>query len=224
MFFSRPDEILALSRLSGITIFSFPSDFDYTDFIPKNILQITPQEKSTISIEEIRQLDSLVHSRQDNELFIIVHPAESLTEAAMNACLKTIESPQSNVHFIFFSKHPNLILPTIHSRAHHYSLKTAIKLDAAPNASPEQISIAKQLIAATPAQLIVLANDISKSKPDPRKQALSIIDLSIQLLYKSYFKTGDPKFLIPLARFIKAYQAIASNGHIKLQLIASLLP
>ena len=110
MFFSRPDEILALSRLSGITIFSFPSDFDYTDFIPKNILQITPQEKSTISIEEIRQLDSLVHSRQDNELFIIVHPAESLTEAAMNACLKTIESPQSNVHFIFFSKHQSAIL------------------------------------------------------------------------------------------------------------------
>lgn len=222
MFFNNPEQIERLIKNTGFSIFSFPQDFDYLPFIPKHVLPITATTP-LIPIESIREIEPIIHIKQDSPITIVVYPAENLSESAMNACLKILETPRQNIHFAFFTHHPQKLLPTIHSRAHHYSLRQSISLEAPPQANPKQLELAKQLIAATPTGLPTIINQITKDKTNSRQKTLEIIDISIQLLYKSYFKTGDKKWLLKLPRFMSAHQAIAANGHIKLQLAAALL-
>ena len=224
MFFDSPNQIPHLAAQTGVSIFSFPSSFDYSNFIPENSIHITLSDKTTISVESIRDIEHIINDKQNQDLFICIYPADSLSESAMNACLKILESPKTNIHFALFTESPHRLLPTVHSRAHHYKLKNISKIDSPPQATDEQINLAKLLISATPRQLVELATEISKSKPNPRQQALLILDLSIQLLYKSYFKTGNKKYLTKLPQLLASHQAISNNGHVKLQLIAPLLP
>lgn len=84
------------------------------------------------------------------------------------------------------------------------------------------MNLAKQMIAATPATLPRLADDISKSKTSARELALNITTAAIEILYKTYFKTHQTKFLAKLPNFIALYDNLEHNGHIKLQIIANL--
>lgn len=85
------------------------------------------------------------------------------------------------------------------------------------------MTLAKRLVAASPKDLPEIALEITKSKTEPRATALAVTSTTIELLYKSYFKTGNPKFLTKLPGFITLYDNLSKNGHIKLRLVADLL-
>ena len=72
-----------------------------------------------ISIRQVREIQYEL-SRPPVEArhrFVIILNGENLTIESQNALLKTLEEPPSNTTFVIVSDNPDLILPTIRSRA-----------------------------------------------------------------------------------------------------------
>lgn len=89
--------------------------------------RVSPAEgKSSISVDQIRECNKYaLESSQLNGLrVIVISPAEAMTESAMNALLKTLESPPSSCVFILQSRVPHRLLPTIKSRCQHWHVAT----------------------------------------------------------------------------------------------------
>lgn len=84
------------------------------------------------------------------------------------------------------------------------------------------MGLAKELIAAKTIDLPQVANKIASSKPQPRQTALDSTSAAIEILYKSYLKTGNQIFLTKLPKFLHLHRALEQNGHIKLHIVASL--
>lgn len=223
MFLEKISGIPEIIRQSGFTIFVLPKSTDLAEIsVPKAIV-VQPNEKNSITIDEIRNIEELTRTKQASDLTILVQQADRFTEGAANAFLKLLEEPGENVHFAFFTYHLPGLLPTMRSRAQIFVLRDANNIDDAPQIDAKILDLAKKLISATPKQLPLVTTEITKDKNDARGKALSVVDAAIQLLYKSYFKTGNTKFLDKLEQLLKAQVALEANGHIKLQLIASLL-
>jgi hypothetical protein len=51
---------------------------------------------------------------------------------------------------------------------------------------------------------------------------MSVLETTIEMLYKSYFITKKEIFVKKIARFLEAYENLDKNGHIKLHLVADL--
>ena len=75
---------------------------------------------------------------------------------------------------------------------------------------------------AKPADLVGLAEEITKKKDGVRAYALGVLGTAIEMLYKTYFLTGKDVFVKKLPQFLAAYEGISRNGHIKLQIVSNL--
>jgi DNA polymerase III delta prime subunit len=223
MFLERLELIPEIVRRVGFTIFALPKSVNMEEIrVPRAII-IQPNEKNSIAIEEVRNIEGLTRTKQASDLIFIIQNAERFTENAANAFLKLLEEPGDNVHFAFLTYDPANFLPTMRSRAHNFVVRDESKMDDPPQIEPKILELAKQLISATPKQLPAVVANIIKDKDDTRGKAVAVVDAAIQLLYKSYFKTGNTKFLDKLDKLLAAQVALGANGHIKLQLIANML-
>lgn len=222
MFFDDIKSIPSIATKTSCSIFVVPPD---TKLKLKNPLYLHPDDSKTtcvITVEQIRDFLCLSNNRQTSDQFYVIAPAEAMNEAAQNAFLKTFEEPKAFCHFVLLTEEPNLLLPTIRSRAQIFYLRKTNLIDQPPQAKDKTMAIAKKLISATPRDLPAIATEISKIKTQPRQQALTIISTCIELLYKSYFKTGNAKFLTKLPNFLTLYDNISKNGHIKLHIVSDL--
>ena len=215
------DSINTVSNKAGFSIFEIPEG-NFAEILPK-AYHAKPNEKGYYSKEDIDEIGKLVHGKQQNDLVIVLENAETMNENAANTFLKTLEEPGDHIHFVFLVRSDAEILPTIKSRAHNYYLPKTTKISDKPEFDPEIMDLAKKYIGATPTELPRLAETIAKSKPDARAKALKVVDAAIQLLYKSYFVTGNQAFLIKLDKLLTVSEALQGNGHIKLQLVAGML-
>lgn len=220
MFFDSAADILKIAEKVGCAIFIMPSD---VKFEIKNALILAPEEKSVITIEQVRGLLSQLNMKQLADRYVIVRPADAMGEEAANAFLKTLEEPKDKVHFVLVTDSPSKLLPTILSRAEIYFLKSHDKIDGDIKADEKMKALAKRLIVAKPGDLTILAEEITKKKDGVRAFALEVLAVAIEMLYKSYFITGKDAFLKKLPKFLGAYENIAKNGHVKLHLVADLL-
>ena len=73
-------------------------------------------EKQTISVDQIRELISILRTYAINRRVIIIDEADSMTEPSQNAFLKALEEPNKNTNFILVAKNPKLMLDTVRSR------------------------------------------------------------------------------------------------------------
>ena len=218
MFLSDISQIPHISLANHFSIFAFPQNIPFPN-IPKSIIITSEEDKSTISIDQIHNIEQLVRTKQLHNLTIVIYHADQLTDAAQNCFLKLLEEPGKHIHFAFFTQHPQTILPTIHSRAHSYQLKSTVKISDPPIIDPKTLDLAKSYLSASPRDLITLSQTLAKD----REKALFVIDATIELAYKSYFKTKNPKFLDKLSSLLATHSALTANGHLRLQLIAHLL-
>lgn len=223
MFFDNPSDISKIATKVSCSIFVVPPN---TQLRLKNPLCLRPDEDTKtniIGVDAMRDFLSLTNNRETSDRFFVITPADAMNEAAQNAFLKTFEEPKEFCHFVLLTEQPSSLLPTILSRAQVFYLKKPNPLDQPPQAKAKTLTLAKKLISATPRDLPALATELSKIKTKPRQQSLEIVATAIELLYKSYFKTGNDKFLVKLPNFIQLYDNIAANGHIKLHIVADLL-
>lgn len=229
MFFERPNDIPKIAKKVSCAIFVLPESHFTPEKINgyfKNAEILQPSDdKATpiISVEALREFISHANNISTEERFLVISHANTMNEAAQNAFLKTYEEPGNNYHFILFTDEPGALLPTIRSRAQIFYLKTTGQINIAPTAEPEIMAVAKKLVTAEPSSLPAIAEELAKAKTKPREKALQVVATAIEILYKSYFKTGNEKFLAKVPNFLKLYDNLASNGHIKLHIVADLL-
>lgn len=220
MFFDAPEEILEISGRVGCAIFVMPKE---VEFEIKNAIVLRPEEKTTITIEQVRDVIGALNVKQITDQYVVVRPADALGEEAANAFLKSLEEPKDKVHFVLVTDSPSKLLPTILSRAAVYFLRrndvfsNELKVDAKVK------DLAKRLMVAKPPELVGVAEEICKKKDNVRAYALEVLSAAIEMLYKSYFITGKDVFIKKIPKFLTAYENIERNGHIKLHLVADLI-
>ena len=217
MFFESVEEIPGIAGRTGTAIFVVPTEVMVN--IPQAMV-LQPEEKSTITIEQVREVIRRLNVRQTSEQYIVIRPAELLNPEAANALLKSLEEPGEKVHFVLITDEPSRILPTILSRAHLYFLR--VSDDGGVHADAKVKELAKRLMVAKGADLVGVAEEIAKKKDGVRAYAMSVVGTAIEMLYKSYYITGKGVFVEKLPKFLAAYEALARNGHVKLQIISNL--
>ena len=219
VFFDKVEDILGIAQKCGTAVFVIPEDLEVKI---KNAIILQPEEKSVIAVEQVRQVQRRLLTKQTAEQYVVVRPAEKMNEEAANAFLKSLEEPGDRVHFVLVTSQPSSLLPTILSRAKIYWLRENWAVDAKILASDQDKTLAKKLIAAKPADLVAIAEEITKKKDKARKYALEILGIAIEMLYKTYLINGKEVFLKKVPKFLRAYENISRNGHIKLHLVADL--
>lgn len=219
MFFDNVDDVAKIASKSGTSIFVIPDNLPVTI---KNAILLAPEQKSIITIDQIREVLKIINNKQQKDQFVIIRPADKLGDAAANAILKNLEEPVDKIHFVLITENISSILPTVLSRASIYFLKDDKKLDAGLSVDDKTKELAKRLLAAKASELVDLADEIAKNKGGSRAYALNIVGAAIEILYKSYFLTSKAVFLNKLPKFLALYDAINRNGHIKLQILAHL--
>ena len=219
MFFSDVKEIHSIASRTGCAVFVLP---DSIKVEIKNAIILEPTTKTVISIDDVKELILRLNIRQTSDQFIIIRPADLLGLDAANALLKNLEEPGDKVHFVLITSQASKIIPTILSRSSIYFLKKNEPIDGPIDADDKIMDIAKRLLVAKPADLPGLAEEISKSKDGVKQKALNILGTAIEVLYKSYYKTGKDIFIKKLPKFLTAYENIDKNGHVKLHIVADL--
>lgn len=221
MFFESVDEICGIASRVGTSVFVVPANVPVEI---KNALVLEPDGKLVITIEQVREVLARLSIRQTSDVFVVIRPAEALGLEASNAMLKNLEEPGNKVHFVLITDKLSLILPTILSRSAVYFLREKVDFDSPVEADAKVLDIARRLVVARASDLPALAEEITKKKDGVRAYALAVLATAVEILYKSYLKTGKDVFLNKIPRFISTYDAIFQNGHIKLHLVADLLP
>lgn len=231
MFFDDISQIPNIATKTGFSIFSVPPS---TELNLKNSYIITPTDrdehgrkgaKTFIRVWQIRELGDFLGKKQSTAQYIVIKNAELMAEDAQNAFLKNLEEPRDNYHFIFLTEQPSALLNTILSRAQVYYLRpTSDPLTTPPQAEEKVKTLAKQLIAAKPADLPGIAETFQKiKKADERRNlALATVATAIEISYKSYFATGNRQFIKKIPNFITLYDNLNKNGHVKLHIVADL--
>lgn len=218
MFFERIDDILPIATKTNCAIFVVPE----TEKVEiKGALTLAPKSKTTITVEQVREVIGLLTVKQTEEKYIIIRPADKMSEVAANAFLKNLEEPNEKVHFCLVTAHPSRLLPTILSRAEIYFLRSEVDFTKV-DADGQDKALAKKLMTAGPKDLVKIAEEIATKKTGAREYALKIVGLAIEMLYKSYFVTGKEIFVQKLPRFLELYENLERNGHIKLHIVADL--
>ena len=219
MFFDNLLDVKKIASRCGTSVFVVPTGLN-VEIGGAFVLQ--PENKSVITIEQVRNVIARLGVRQTSDVFIVIRPAESLQIEAANALLKSLEEPGEKVHFVLITDSPSQILSTILSRASLYFLRDIRAVDGPISASDKVKVLAKKLMVAREGELVELAEEISRKKEGVKAYALEVIGVAIEMLYKTYFLTGKDAFLSKLPKFVAAYEAISRNGHVKLQIVANL--
>ncbi|RMF17098.1 MAG: hypothetical protein D6758_06905 [Gammaproteobacteria bacterium] len=87
---------------------------------------LQPEDRPTISVDQVRELSRYVWETPQiaSRKLVFIRPAESMTLAAANALLKTLEEPPGFVMLVLGTYAPGTVLPTLKSRCHQISLKS----------------------------------------------------------------------------------------------------
>lgn len=218
------DQVEQTAKKVNFSIFELPSETVFSKIFAKSY-HIAPEGKTNeIKVDQVREILQLVNSSQSSDLNIIFEQADRIKTEAANMLLKTLEEPNSHIHYIFLTNNANGILPTLQSRANKYYVRGNKKISDAPSADIKIFSLAKEYISATPNTLPSVVEKIMKlNKDDTRKTAQEVVSCSIELTYKSYLLKGNKSFLVKLEQLLKTQAALEQNGHIKLQMIANML-
>lgn len=223
MFFDSSEEIKNLAKSSGFSIYVSNDPEKLFENLPlKNFLSLKPDEKSDkISIDSVRDFIALTGNRTVTDMFFVILYPEKMNQEASNAFLKTLEEPKENYHFIFLTKNPSELLPTILSRARIFFLREKNSLESPVNFDEKTKDFAKRLMTLRERDLPDFAKEIADKKD--RVLAENIVAAAIEMSYKTYFKTGNQSFLKKLPKYLELYENLKKNGHIKLHFLADLL-
>ena len=220
MFFENLSDISKIAEKVGCSIFVVPKN---TEIEVKNAAVLTPTSKTTITIDQVREVLGQFTTKLLTPQFILINPADKLGEEAENAILKNLEEPKDNLHFVLITDQPSKLLPTILSRAALYIWKDGKTSVKEINANENTKALAKKLLVAKDRELVDLAEELTKKKDGVREYVLDILSVAIEMAYKSYFLTNKAAFLNKIPKLLSCYENISRNGHIKLHLVADLI-
>ena len=97
MFFESASDIPKIAGKCGTAVFVVPRDVEVKI---KNAIVLEPEEKTIITIDQIRKVLLKISKKQTSDLFVLVRPAEAMSSDAANAFLKALEEPGEKLHFV----------------------------------------------------------------------------------------------------------------------------
>ena len=86
MFFDDLSQITKIASHTGTSIFVVPNT---TTINIKNAIILTPQEKSVITIDQIRSVIERLNVKQLKDQYVIIRPADKMNEESANAFLNS---------------------------------------------------------------------------------------------------------------------------------------
>lgn len=108
-------------------------------------------DKGSITVESIRRLYDMTRTIEPKGRVVLIDYAERMAPAAQNAFLKLLEEPSKGTQFLLLTHKPELMLPTITSRAQRVDMRPV-----------------------TPAQSAALLDDLNVRDTTKRAQLLFI--------------------------------------------------
>ena len=219
MFFDNVAEIAKIASRTGTSVFVVPKDLKVE--IPGALI-LQPEKKPSITIEQVTAITAKTNTHQHQDLYILIRPADKMTDAAANALLKTLEQPGEHIHFVLVTDQPSRLLSTILSRAAIYYLRPDPNAFNQVQGDKTQKALAKELLVAKGQDLVDLALKIAKKRDNVQDYVLEILALAIEMAYKSYFMSKNPAFLQKIEHLLLAHREISTGGNIKLQIVANL--
>ena len=97
MFFDDLKQIPEIAKKVGTSIFVVPRDAKIE--LPGAII-LQPEEKTTISIEQVRAVSGKLNTRQVDDISVVIRPADKMGIPAANSLLKILEQPDDKIHFV----------------------------------------------------------------------------------------------------------------------------
>ena len=94
-------------------------------------------DKKQISIEQIRDIvaEATMRPYEGRNKVFVIDPADALSISGSNSLLKTLEEPTRDTTFILLTRSPDLLLPTIRSRAQKIYISESARLLTGPRES-----------------------------------------------------------------------------------------
>jgi DNA polymerase III delta prime subunit len=140
------------------------------------------REFSVLGIGEarnIREMQTRANVSENRQFFVLYF--DSTTREAQNALLKVLEEPSKQTFFILITKKPNILLPTLKSRAQ------IIKIEA----NKENNIDISTFISSTPAERFSMCEDMIKEKD--KAETLDFIN-SLESQSREVFDIKENKF------------------------------
>lgn len=109
-----------IAKETAIRLLGKKEEKQYVDIVEFKM----PKDKKSIGIDEVKNIiqETTKKPYEGDKKVIILYRAESMTEAAQNAFLKTIEEPPKGIFIILLCEKLENILDTIKSRCQIYKL------------------------------------------------------------------------------------------------------
>lgn len=158
-----PPQGLLLTAPSGSGKYTVAMAWARNLTVLHNIATIEPDDKSTISIEAIRNLYQRTRSKTPGRQIVIIDHAEAMGAEAQNAFLKLLEEPRPNLTFILTAPQTEALLPTILSRVQVLALlpvaDAALKARAGTTVDAQSLAQILFVAAGRPATFMTLLTD-----------------------------------------------------------------
>lgn len=127
---AKAPHALLLTGPEGIGLSTIAGE--YAAALPGQAITVLPEkdekidvEKGIITVASIRRLYDLTRTIEPNGRVVIIDYVERMAAPAQNAFLKLLEEPSEGTHFILLTHQPELLLPTITSRAQRIDIRPA---------------------------------------------------------------------------------------------------
>lgn len=226
MYFDSISQIPDIAVHGGFSIFVGRFNYGIVPFPVKNTIFLRPEKEAghtteAITVEAVRNFLSFTNVKAETAKFFVVLGAEMLNLNAQNAILKNLEEPKENYHFVFLTEKPEMLLPTIRSRGAEFVLRETNALEKTPEVSEKIMTLAKKLLVIAERDLPAFSKEIADKKD--RDLAVKVVATTVELAYKSYFRTGNVVFLKKIPKLLLLYENLVNNGHIRLHFVADMV-
>jgi hypothetical protein len=223
---------------------------DSDTVITVNETSKTPGATAKISVEHIRDMiEQTRTATRGHRTIIIFDDAATMTEAAQNALLKTLEEPRDNLFILLATHTISKLLPTVLSRCQVHVVSSGLNNNVSmPDNLKAQILFMSGGIRD---EMIKLSADeeylksmqytfeqakryigmqhyaklvfISKIEKWPRDEVLHFLGAVLRMLEVILQRQYSAKTLVQLRRIVAADEAIRMNGNIRMQLLKSVV-
>ena len=103
----------------------------------ERVIFLRPEGKRSIGVEQVREIQAELSLQLEPGVhrFVVLDPADKLTQASANALLKVLEEPPPRTHFFLLTTHASRLLPTLRSRSQLFLFKPLTGEDLAGESS-----------------------------------------------------------------------------------------
>ncbi|MCL2604530.1 MAG: hypothetical protein FWD90_08620 [Defluviitaleaceae bacterium] len=193
-------------------------------------LYVVGTKSSSIGVDDVR---SQVVTQMATKPFyykykvFIIDKAETLTPAAQNALLKTIEEPASYGVFLLLTNQIEAMLDTVLSRCVVIKQKSFSEIGAGPiEDNPEMQALSSEIIGTAYGMDIITAMNLYKSF-EPYKESKESAQALLDMLYTGYGQkmreTQSPRALNAVKAITHAKRTLSQNGNFQLAIELMLL-